>query len=371
LRVLVKLVRKSAFHAAGSHMSILFRVAGLLATGLLLLAASASSSRERIQELGNEHITQNLDGTLLRDGVALGSPNTSSFWHGFLSDHRVAIQSSDGHSLVDYAPIRLRDGLLLVVSGGNSVHMPRAVSELVDLSHWAPSGRSPRKQPEVQPGPLPNIARLGGAAALLHDGRVLVVGGGGRFPEYEPVTVAEIYDPKADRFAAIPSQSMPRRDFEATTMEDGRVLLTGGIGDGSRIQMVDRAEIFDPRLQKFTPVGTLLCPRYHHAAVSLPDGRVMIVGGLNLDPQATKPLLIEYFNPGTNRFEAGGALPSPINAPMAMILASGDVLLSGGLTWQTRSSLVDGRPSSMEGYFPNETSAVIRWQALRSEDPAR
>ncbi len=71
--------------------------------------------------------------------------------------------------------------------------------------------------------------------------------------------------------------SVERAAHAATLLPDGRVLVTGGIRTGE--VGLDSAEFHDPETSQFTPAGTMTSVRNSHAAVGLPDGRVLVIGG--------------------------------------------------------------------------------------------
>ena len=65
-----------------------------------------------------------------------------------------------------------------------------------------------------------------------------------------------------------------RASHTATVLSDGRVLLAGGNGTDTTL------EIFDPETDTFTTVaGSLKMPRRGHTATLLPSGDVLIMGG--------------------------------------------------------------------------------------------
>jgi hypothetical protein len=122
--------------------------------------------------------------------------------------------------------------------------------------------------------------QIGGPLLTLADGRVLLVGGVG--PNSQPVLAsAEIYDPATGRFTATAgSMATARTYFAAARLQDGRVLIAGGINESATA--LASAEIFDPDTGMFTPTPSpMTVARTFPSAATLADGRVLIVGGLN------------------------------------------------------------------------------------------
>ncbi len=171
---------------------------------------------------------------------------------------------------------------------------------------------------EVRDGPPLARARIGGVALAEPDGRVLLVGG--RDEVDTPVAIGERIDPglllpaeevvvagglavrldsgaslvalaadgaAADDAAVIPPGGLtavaavaapaPRTGATLTALEDGRVLVHGGL-DGSA---GEEALIWDPDPGRFDPLDQPQAPppRDGHAAVLLDDGTVLLVGG--------------------------------------------------------------------------------------------
>ena len=137
-------------------------------------------------------------------------------------------------------------------------------------------------------------------------------------------------------WVALPSMLTPRMTHTATVLADGRVLVVGGqyvVFDGtamyqSTLKTTASAEIYDPATETFTPTGSLAAPRYSHTATLLPDGTVLIAGGLN-DSGALAPGS-ELFDPTTGTFRATGSLMTLRRDHTATLLGNGKVLIAGG-----------------------------------------
>jgi hypothetical protein len=157
--------------------------------------------------------------------------------------------------------------------------------------------------------------------AVLDDGRVLVAGGGQETP------LASIYDPTSETFGpAIPMPAM-HQGATATTLLDGRVLVTGG-NDGMTGAVLDAASMLDVVGDTFTAVGPMLTARDFHTATRLRDGRVLIVGGVTADGLTIADA--ELFDPATDTFSPTGSLTFGRGGHSATLLRDGSVAIIGG-----------------------------------------
>jgi hypothetical protein len=108
------------------------------------------------------------------------------------------------------------------------------------------------------------------------------------------------------------------------TLPDGRVLIVGG-QLGARL--LDSAELFDPATEKWTAAARLPETRAYFSLAALPDGRALLAGGLAA-ALATRTSLL--YDPRRDAWQRGPdlALDRMLNATVT--LANGDILLVGG-----------------------------------------
>jgi hypothetical protein len=165
--------------------------------------------------------------------------------------------------------------------------------------------------------------------APLPDGRVLVMGAGNDGEDQTPS--AELYDAAAGTSVPVGPMVPVQWVASATPLRDGRVLIIGGEG---------QTQIFEPDTLRFSPVGAMVTPRRDGTlATLLGDGRVLVVGGGNLEA--------ELFQPDTLTFSKTGAMAAmPVESPALAILPDGRVFVPAGLmtpdgSWWTEAEIYD------------------------------
>lgn len=173
-------------------------------------------------------------------------------------------------------------------------------------------------------------ARADIAATTLSDGRIALIGG---FDGRSAVGDVDIFDPRLQSIAAGPSLRVARAGAAAVTLADGRVLVAGG-GESASSSLSPSAasEIGDAALARWSSTGGLALARYKHAAVALPDGRALIVGGSDARDRQGKIKTIEAFDPLNERYETVGETLRPRFklGGAVVVLADGRIFIGGG-----------------------------------------
>lgn len=173
-------------------------------------------------------------------------------------------------------------------------------------------------------GPSMSSPRAGHTATVLGDGRVLLVGG---YPgEGRPaLATAEVFDPATEQFQAVGSLSVGRADHTASLMPSGHVLISGGTtGTG---EVLATTEIFDPRTNGFEPGQALSGPRSGQVAVFV-DRRLVLIGGTADAASAVDTTDVLY----QGAWSPGPRLGVARVKHAAMALPDGSALVIGGAT---------------------------------------
>lgn len=124
--------------------------------------------------------------------------------------------------------------------------------------------------------------------------RIVALPGGGVLAfgsSYDPATGDAMpgsprrHDPATNRWAETGPMSAPRTDAQITSLAAGRILVAGGVvgppRDMDKGEIVRTSEIYDPPTNSWFAGPDLLEIRAGGQAITLTDGSVLMLGGLN------------------------------------------------------------------------------------------
>ena len=153
-------------------------------------------------------------------------------------------------------------------------------------------------------GPMVSPDRMLGSAVRLRDGRVLVTGDG----------VSELFDPNTLQFAPVGPMVTARSFPGLALLPDGRVLVAGGVQPGGQTRLRS-AELFDPDTLAFSPTGAMSFDGGPMG--TLPDGRSFVASSPNA----------EVYDPRSGTFAFAGVIPGGVTGATA--LPDGHVVIIG------------------------------------------
>lgn len=169
-----------------------------------------------------------------------------------------------------------------------------------------------------------SVARAAHQATRLDSGKVLITGGCAGQCDSVLASV-ELFDPETRSFQAVAAMHSPRVSHAAVRLNNGDVLVVGG-WTGERATAA--AEVYDPTTGEWILEVSMNAARIGPVATLLADGRVLITGG---EASVGEPLdSAEVFNPETRAFTAVASMGSPRMSHTAVLLPDGRVLIAGG-----------------------------------------
>jgi hypothetical protein len=168
-------------------------------------------------------------------------------------------------------------------------------------------------------------------------------------------------------FAPTGSLGIGRDGPVGVSLPDGRVLIGGGlVAAPFQSQPSASTEIFDPATNAFGPGPSLNVPRAYAAAAPLRDGRILIVGGFDF-PSALGST--EILDPRTGISTQGPELNTPRGWPIAAPLPDGRVVVAGGTNAGTSLSSAEVYDPQANDFSPVGSMSLPRVAAAASALP--
>lgn len=193
--------------------------------------------------------------------------------------------------------------------------------------------KEPFAAPAVESGPI-EVNVTVGTPPVTNRAGVLLIGGVGSLLN---VAGTIFYDVNAKQVLPVGQPKVSRYDHTATQLNSGEILIVGGAtkveqNSNTNPPVTAVSELFEPATMSFKLAGSLTTARYLHSAVLLPDGNVLIVGGL--DQNGTPVQNAELYDPTSSAFSAAGRMSSKrIDSSATLISGPGEpaqVLVYGG-----------------------------------------
>lgn len=189
-------------------------------------------------------------------------------------------------------------------------------------------------------------------ATLMPAGWILIAGG----LDNVPMNKCEFLDPLSQNPLSLPDMHDVRYEHTATYLRGGRVLVVGskdydrGLPSCEIFESLETATAGNPRW-RWRRTAPLHFGRGKHRAVTLLDGRILVIGGVhNYAPTIT----CELFDPATETWSLAASMHIPREGHTATLLADGRVLVTGGDMGGTEIS-------SCEVFDPTKNNGKGSW----------
>jgi N-acetylneuraminic acid mutarotase len=313
-----------------------FHTATLLPNGKVLVAGGDSLGSAELYDpaTGTWRLTGSLNtprgfdhtATLLPNGKVLvaGGYNGDEINSAELYDPATGTWTSTGNLNVarhSHTATLLPDGKVLVAGGGDEDGGITNSAELYNpaTGTWSITGSL-------------HTVRGRHTATLLPDSRVLVAGGTDSF--FPSLRSSELYDPHTGTWSVTGSLNTDRVLFTATLLSNGSVLVAGGESHQCSNRgcgfsgVTSSAELYNPATGTWSYTGDLSPSRGYHTATLLPNGQVLVAGGVM--PGFTSINSAEIYDPATGNWSSTASLNTTRSFHTATLLSNGKVLVVGG-----------------------------------------
>ncbi len=235
--------------------------------------------------------------------------------------------------------------VLATAAGAQALVMTQETSgiALPPESHWTPTGSM-------------NVGRVEHTATLLNNGKVLVAGGMNFDSSGQWLNSAELYDPATGTWTFTGNMLTPRANATATLLKNGKVLIADG---GNKNGAVKTAELYDPATETWAATGSMNHIRGGHQATLLLDGRVLITGG-DTQYQGTA----ELYDPNTEIWSDVSPTLITRYHQAAVLLDDGRVLIANGRAFNNANNPLGTDTNTSEIYTPSTGTGELGYWTM-------
>lgn len=166
----------------------------------------------------------------------------------------------------------------------------------------------------------------GDQTSILLDGTVVQTGGKRQFSDRQVFSTITIVRPNGEKIVNPEHLNDSRYDHSQIVMRDETILVVGGTQTGKTLSSV---ELIDLLTGEVRMIGHLIEPRSETKLTLLPDGRVLVVGGIGADARPSG--LIEVIDAVEDTIYPVGILAEPRANHAQSLISADEVLVSGGL----------------------------------------
>lgn len=168
----------------------------------------------------------------------------------------------------------------------------------------------------------------------------------------EPGAPSQSVGVEIGEFIDGPDMKSRRERFTTVHLSDGRLMAVGGRAIGLQAQSGnynETAELFDPAKTEWVFTGDMNEQRRSPGLFALPDGKVMVVGGLSGQREPLESS--EIWDPATGEWTFGPPMSRPHDLMGTAVLDDGRFMMIGG-TSKDENGLLISLNAETEAYDP-------------------
>ena len=204
--------------------------------------------------------------------------------------------------------------------------------------------------PETQKyttGPTMSFGRYNGTSTVTSDGTIYAIGGYNR-DRNSYLDVVEVLEPNADAWTELPARLTNARTMHATAIDADDTIWVFG-GNTTAVTASDSVESYKPGDSGWFTGTPMPSRRKFVASSQTLDGRVCVFGGMGPGaPPAPTNGRVECYNPKTDVWAIGNDMLVPTSLGAAVTLPDGRIVVVGGYV----AGFGENHRDAVQAYLP-------------------
>lgn len=250
------------------------------------------------------------------------NPQTGTWRYTGVGQQTSMTSPRTGHSAT-----KLADGRVLLAGGIYRIQPNSAVGGTTALPTTSAEIFDPVSETFTQTGLMNNV-HVSAPTVLLRDGRVMVVGGLDT-QTYSPQAPSEIYDPNSGTWLAnVPALPTGSTFPAVALLPSGDVFVADG--ENFCCTFLSSAALYAPATNSVRVLAGLLAPRASGTGTVLPSGKILIVGGVDSSFSLASTEIYDPEVLPNGQSQVGSSLNTTRRDQTATLLPNGDVVIIGG-----------------------------------------
>ncbi len=165
-----------------------------------------------------------------------------------------------------------------------------------------------------------NTPRDMGSVVKLSNGKYFIAGGSHDLGVAPGYNTTEIFDPVANTFTPAATMNYSRCVNTAALLSNGKVLV---VGAWYNTPGATYSEVYDPVANTFTNTGAMVTPRANALVLPANDGTAYVLGGYGSYGSPSTMTAVEYYSSADNSFHSVGSEIFPSDPGWIVTMGAG------------------------------------------------